>query len=186
VRHEGAAGTPAAAARWLAAQILDVWRRPGRGRGRIARARLAAAPVAARCVAIGTRFKATHEFGAVVPRRRFRARAEGGHRRERRRRHAYDEITDDACVAEWPQSRDAKGQPLHGGVVRPARELRSAVATAAASAHSPDRIWARLDADPATALNWRRSPGMAGRRRRCGRRDDCRARGRGAAAPRAT
>jgi len=155
--HTGRRGTLS-----FAAQVLDLAGDvPVVVAGGIASGRGLAAALAmgAAGVAIGTRFKATHEFGVpagaasdAAPVRAQKAAIVASDGDDT----LYDEINDDACGLEWP--RGVTGRVLRNRFTAEwlgrRAELRSAVAAAAASARSPIAFKARLDADPATALNW--------------------------------
>src|SRR5262249_41547808 len=126
----------------------------GSGRGLAAALAMGAAGAV-----VGTRFKATHEFGVT-------AGAEGASPLLRAQKEAivandggdtvYDEINADACGLAWPNrvtGRVLKSRFTDEWLGR-RDELKRAVADAAARERSPIAFKAALDRDAATALNW--------------------------------
>jgi nitronate monooxygenase len=125
----------------------------GSGRGLAAALAMGAAGAV-----VGTRFKATHEFG--VP-----GDADAAPAALRALQDAivasdgddtiYDEINDDACGLVWPNG--VTGRVLRNRFTREwlgrRDELRRAVAASDAAKH-PFAFKLALDADPETALNW--------------------------------
>ncbi|HEY8518181.1 MAG TPA: nitronate monooxygenase [Candidatus Binatia bacterium] len=159
--HAGRRGTLG-----FAAQVLDIARDAGSDvpivvAGGIATGRGLAAALAmgAAGAVLGTRFKATPEFGVAAG-----ADAEPDSLRAHKQAivasdgddTVKDEIVDDACALAWP--RGVVGRVLGNRFTDEWRgrrdELRRAVADAARRSGHPSAFVAALGADPERALNW--------------------------------
>jgi len=157
--HTGRRGTLG-----FAAQVLDLAADtdvPVVVAGGVATGRGLAAALAmgAAGVVVGTRFKATREFGVpagaasatpvVEAMKRAIVASDGSDT-------VWDPIVDDACSLEWPHG--VAGRVLANRFTREwlgrREELRRTVAAAAASAGHPFAFVAALDESPDTALNW--------------------------------
>ncbi|MEW6270238.1 MAG: nitronate monooxygenase [Thermodesulfobacteriota bacterium] len=159
--HAGRRGTLG-----FAAQVIDMAHDSGgevpvvvAGGVATGRGLAAALAMGAAGAVIGTRFKATHEFGVPAG-----ARTEPEPLRAQKRAivasdgddTVKDEIVDDACGLDWP--RGVVGRVLRSRFTEEwsgrRDELRAAVARAAGESGNPFAFLMALDEDPQRALNW--------------------------------
>src|SRR6185436_1358654 len=140
--HTGRRGTLA-----FAAQVLDlagdvpVLVAGGIGTGRGLAAALAMGAAGA---VVGTRFKASDEFGCPAELKRALVTSDGGDT-------LHDEIFDDACGLDWPNG--VTGRALRNRFSAE-WEGRRAALRAGVAARPMFAFYAELAADPATAINW--------------------------------
>jgi nitronate monooxygenase len=140
--HTGRRGTLA-----FAAQLLDlagdvpVLVAGGIGTGRGLAAALAMGAAGA---VVGTRFKASDEYGGPSELKQALVASDGGDT-------VYDEIFDEACGLDWPNGVTGRAlrSPFTDEWLGRRAGLRAIVAT-----KPPFGFYAELNADPATAINW--------------------------------